>query len=268
MALAKYQRIAAQLRAQISSGALKPGDKLPAETKLVDMFKVSRDTVKDATALLVNEGLVERVPGRHGGMVVRDRVLLTFHASFAEPVGGVAAYGETDAWHADVREQGLEPSQQFDCRNVTLTEQQASLLRLDGPAPAVNRRCVRFVNDRPSSIQDSYYPGWLVDEVPELRSPEDIPIGTIRLMAERGHVQTGYMDSVSTRMATPDEAAILRVGAGTPVLIKTRVACTATHVVRLTVEVLAGDRNAIEYEIGDLSAIRGGEDTEEIGGIA
>lgn len=268
MSLAKYQRIAAQLRAQITSGKLRPGDKLPSETKLIEQFRVSRDTIKDATALLVNEGLVERVPGRHGGMVVRDRVLLTFHASFAEPLGGVGSYGETDAWHADVRVQGLQPSQQFECRNVWLSEAQAGLLRLEGPGPAVNRRCVRYVNDRPSSIQDSFYPDWLVAEVPELRSPADIPGGTIKLMADRGHVQTGYMDWVSTRMATPEESAILKLGAGTPVLIKTRVACTASRAVRLTVEVLAGDRNAVEYEIGDLSAIRGGEDTEDLSGIA
>lgn len=261
MALSLYQRIAAQLRAQITTGALKPGDKLLSETRLVEQFGCSRDTIRDATALLVNEGLVERVAGRSGGMVVRDRVLLTFHASFAEETLSTL-YGETDAWHGDVRAQGLQPSQDFECRNVLLTEDQAALLRLDGPEPAVDRICIRYVNDRPSSIQHSYYPQWLVDEVPELRSPEDVAQGTIRLMDERGHTQTGYMDRVTTRMATPEEAAILRIGAGTPVLIKTRVACTAERVVRLTVEVSAGDSNAIEYEIGDIAAIRGPEEPE------
>jgi GntR family transcriptional regulator len=261
VALSLYQRIAAQLRAQITSGQLTPGDKLPSETKLIEQFGCSRDTIKDATALLVNEGLIERVAGRHGGMVVRDQVRLTFHGSFAEPFGATATlYGESDAWHADVRAQGLQPSQDFECRIVMLTEDQAALLRLDGPEPAVDRICIRYVNDRTSSIQHSYYPQWLVDEVPELRSPEDVPGGTIRLIADRGHVQTGYMDRVVARMATPEEAAILRIGAGTPVLIKTRVACTAERVTRLTVEVMAGDRNAVEYEIGEIGAIRGPED--------
>jgi GntR family transcriptional regulator len=253
-----YQRIAAQLRSRITSGQLKPGDKLPPEPKLVEEFGVSRDTVRDATALLVHEGLVERVPGRGGGMVVRDRLIVTFHASYAERPG--EPYPEADAWHSDVRAQGLAPSQEFEARLVTLTDQQAALLRLDGPEPAVLRRCIRYVNNRPSSVQDSFYPRWLTTTVPELMSPQDIAQGTTRLLAERGFVQRGYLDTVGARMATPEESALLGLGSGTPVLVKTRVACTAEHVVRLTVEVMTGDGNEVEYEIGDISVIRGGDE--------
>jgi GntR family transcriptional regulator len=257
VAQALYQRIAAQLRARITSGQLKPGGKLPTEPKLMEEFQTSRDTIRDATAMLIHEGLVERVPGRGGGMVVRDRLLVTFHASFAESPG--AGYGESDSWHADVRAQGLEPSADFECRNVRLNDQQAAQLRLDGPEPAVLRRCVRYVNDRPSSVQDSFYPRWLTDEVPELLSPDDIPQGTTRLLAERGFAQTGYLDTLGARMATPEEAALLRLGAGTPVLVKTRIACTTERVVRLTIEIMAGDGNQVEYEIGELGAILGDE---------
>jgi GntR family transcriptional regulator len=257
VAQALYQRIAAELRSRITSGALRPGDKLPPEPRLMEEFSTSRETIRDATAMLIHEGLVERVPGRGGGTVVRDRLLVTFHASFAEHPG--AAYGESDSWHNDVRAQGLEPSADFECRLVRLTPEQADHLRLDGPGPAVLRRCIRYVNGKPSSIQDSYYPEWVVDKVPELRSPDDIAQGTTRLLAERGYRQTGYLDTTSARMATPDEAAVLGIGSGTPVLIKTRVACTAERVVRLTIEIMRGDANAVEHEIGDVRAIRGQE---------
>jgi len=52
-----------------------------------------------------------------------------------------------------------------------------------------------------------------------------------------------------------DEAELLQIGAGTPVLVKYRVACTATRIVRITVETMVGDRNQLEYEIGDVSTI-------------
>jgi GntR family transcriptional regulator len=66
----KYQRIASELRAQIRSGEYGPGDKLPAETMLMDRFRVSLPTLRQAVALLRAEGLLE---SRHGiGTFVRE----------------------------------------------------------------------------------------------------------------------------------------------------------------------------------------------------
>lgn len=249
-----YRKIAAALREQITSGALQPGDKLPSETRLVEQFGVSRDTIRDATSLLVNEGLVFHVPGRAGGMVVRDRLRLTFHASYAERPG--APRSESDSWSAEVLAQGLTPSQQFQCRTVTLAAEVAEQLGEPAGAAAVLRRCVRSVNRQPSSIQDTFYPMWLANEVPELLSPDDIPIGTTRLLADRGHVQVGYLDTVTARMPTPEETALLELLPATPVLVKARTACTVDRIVRVTVEIMAGDSNAVEYEIGDVGTIR------------
>ncbi len=242
----RYRQVAAALRAEITSGRLKPGDFLPTEPQLVERYSVSRDTIRDATKLLVQEGLVERVPGRTGGMVIRERLALTFHASYAEQPGKPRA--ESDSWFTEVQEQGLTPTQDLECRNVTLPDDVA--LRLGEPegAPGVLRRCVRFVNGHPSSIQDSYYPSWLADP------------GTTILLAERGYVQVGYLDHNSARMPTPEEADILQIGPGTPVLVKVRTACTTSQVVRVTIEVMIGDTNRVEYEIGDVAVIRRAED--------
>lgn len=250
-----YRKIASALRAEIISGVIGAGQKLPTEHQLVERFGVSRDTVRLATAQLVNEGLVVRIPGRKGGMTVRDRLMLTFHASYAEDPG--APRPESDAWHAEVRAQGLAPSQDLECRIIKLPSEIAERLGEPDGAAAVLRRCLRHVNGHPSSIQDSYYPMWLAERVEELLSPEDVPHGTTKLLADRGFVQVGFLDIVSTRMASPEEARLLEIGSGTPILIKSRTACTSTRVVRVTVEAMIGDSNAIEYEIGEISAIKG-----------
>ena len=52
-----------ELRTQITSGALQPGDKLPTEQKLVLKFGVSRTVIREAIAGLRADGLVEP---RHG----------------------------------------------------------------------------------------------------------------------------------------------------------------------------------------------------------
>lgn len=66
---AKYERIAAQIRQQIRSGELKPGQRLAAETTLVEEHGASLPTVRQAMKVLRAEGLID---SRHGiGTYVR-----------------------------------------------------------------------------------------------------------------------------------------------------------------------------------------------------
>ncbi len=65
-----YAEVAAQIHRLIAEGRLKPGDKLPPERELAEIFGVSRSSVRDAIRVLEMQGLVEP---RHGdGTVVRE----------------------------------------------------------------------------------------------------------------------------------------------------------------------------------------------------
>lgn len=55
---ALYERIGDELRRRIADGDLAPGDKLPTEHDLCAEWSTSRTTVRNALALLVDEGLV------------------------------------------------------------------------------------------------------------------------------------------------------------------------------------------------------------------
>ncbi len=247
----RYRELAAALRQEITSGQLAAGSRLPSEQRLVERFNVSRVTVREATKLLISEGLVERVPGRNGGMVVRERATLIFRAgATGQPP---TPQSESALWRADVLAQGLQPSQRVECRMVQLPAEAAARLGEPAGATAVLRRSVRLINNRPVGIHDSYYPGWLYEEVPELLSPTEIPDGADVLLAERGHVQVGYLDHHSARMPSPDETEILQIGPGTPVLVSVRTGATSARVVRVTVEVRVG--SVAEYEIGDVRGI-------------
>ncbi len=59
----KYIRLANWIKEKISSGGLRPGEKLYSENELTEMFDLSRQTVRHAIKLLETEGLVERVRG-------------------------------------------------------------------------------------------------------------------------------------------------------------------------------------------------------------
>lgn len=65
-----YERIADDIREQIASGQLKPGDKLPTKRQLAEKYGVSAQPVDNALFVLRAEGLVQ---GRQGkGIYVRD----------------------------------------------------------------------------------------------------------------------------------------------------------------------------------------------------
>jgi DNA-binding GntR family transcriptional regulator len=66
-----YRQIADDVRKLIVSGRLLPGAKVPSEMSLVEQYGVARGTVRSALAVLVDEGLIEVVPGQ-GRRVVGD----------------------------------------------------------------------------------------------------------------------------------------------------------------------------------------------------
>ena len=58
-----YQQLAAQLRADIESGDLLVDDKIPSENELAQHHGIGRPTVRQATDLLVREGVLQRRRG-------------------------------------------------------------------------------------------------------------------------------------------------------------------------------------------------------------
>jgi GntR family transcriptional regulator, transcriptional repressor for pyruvate dehydrogenase complex len=68
-------QIADQIRSSILAGEFSPGDKLPPERELAEMFGVSRPSVREALNILAAAGLVESYQG--GGTVVKSLVETT-----------------------------------------------------------------------------------------------------------------------------------------------------------------------------------------------
>lgn len=63
--------VAAYLEERITSGALRPGDRLPSERELAQTLSVSRASLREAMREMENKHLVERKPGR--GTVISEQ---------------------------------------------------------------------------------------------------------------------------------------------------------------------------------------------------
>ena len=67
----KYQILAAELQAEITKGTF--SDKLPTEMELADIYRVSRQTVRQALEQLVERGLIEKRQGSGSQVLKRAR---------------------------------------------------------------------------------------------------------------------------------------------------------------------------------------------------
>ena len=61
--LQRYEQVAERLAADIRSGALAPGERLPSERELARTLEVSRASVREAIGALQLQGVVETRPG-------------------------------------------------------------------------------------------------------------------------------------------------------------------------------------------------------------
>ena len=66
-----YRQIADDLRRQIEDGTIPPGRRIPSMVELEQRYEVARDTLRKATQVLKDEGLVHTVQGM--GIYVVDR---------------------------------------------------------------------------------------------------------------------------------------------------------------------------------------------------
>jgi len=80
-----------EIKNWIVKRALKPGDRLPQERELMDLFKASKSTVREAMRVLQTQGLISTRTGPGGGAFVaaldstRAMELLSNHFFFNQP---------------------------------------------------------------------------------------------------------------------------------------------------------------------------------------
>jgi DNA-binding FadR family transcriptional regulator len=80
------EQIRAQVRDSILDGSLRPGDRLPSEGAMAEMFGCSRPTVREALRTLRADGVLTSARGRGGGYRVAELSLQALGASVGEAI--------------------------------------------------------------------------------------------------------------------------------------------------------------------------------------
>lgn len=133
-----YEQVAAQLRELILEGRLRPGDRLPSETRLTEMFGVSRGTVREALRALASRDLVVTTRGTTGGTFVARTESGRVSDYLEASIGLMSADGLTVAEIIEARElleipaAGLAATRRTEEHVARLHEVLASEERLQG----------------------------------------------------------------------------------------------------------------------------------------
>ncbi|WP_283139813.1 GntR family transcriptional regulator [Rhizohabitans arisaemae] len=227
-----YRRIANQLRTAILNDEYRDGDRLPGENHLMHEYGVARATARQALAVLINEGLA--VPRRGSGVYVR-----TFRPIHRYGTRRLSRthWGEGKAvWEADVRQ-----------RPYSVDVLRVERIRADKETEVVLltdevwvRRRRYSVDGRPVQLAATYFPAGLVDGT-RVVEPDTGPGGVYARLGELGVAPVRFKEEVRARMPLPDEAALLSLPAGTPVIVVCRTAYAA------------GDR-AVEFNVMTMDA--------------
>jgi GntR family transcriptional repressor for pyruvate dehydrogenase complex len=146
--------VAAELRSEIVTGNLRPGDQLQPEKQLQAQFDISRPTLREALRMLESESLIEVTRGQLGGARVTplDPAVLARQVGVCLQIEGVTLQ---DVW---------------DCRMV-MEPAAAAMLASSGNRTAVER---------------------MTENVAAAREALDDYVTSARLTAEFCHILTDY----------------------------------------------------------------------------
>jgi GntR family transcriptional regulator len=200
-----YRRIADSLRQQIEAGALKAGDQLPTEMEIADTWSTSRSTVRDAIKLLIARSLVEARPGQ--GTFVSEKISpIVTDLSATHDLGT----NESARYYIDVLRQQRTPRSTVPRVEIRPAAGiVAAELQVAEGSQVVSRNQLRYVDERPYSLQTSFYSMELVTGRGARRLIEavDISEGAIQyLRDEFGITQAGYRDIITVRTPSASEA--------------------------------------------------------------
>lgn len=223
MKVPKYYRVKEDLLA-LTAG-LAPGSSVPTERELALQLDTSRTTVRQAIAELVVEGRLERRQGR-GTFVARPKLM---------QVRQVTSFSQ------DLASEGWQPgSVILDIRELEATGEVATHLQVPVGSPVLRVERLRTAAEEPIAHETAHLPGPLPGLAEELEARGSL-YATLREVYDHGIVVVE--DTVETVLATPEQADLLRVDTGLPLLLVHRTGWdTHGSLVEWTSSVFRGDR--------------------------
>lgn len=234
-----YKELAAELREQIRSGRLVPGDALPSEVAFMEQRNVARSTVRQTYDVLRAEGLIESRQGV--GVQVRDFRALIRNAQkrLSSDVWGSGR----SIWSVDL--DGRDPDVAVELDEVDAPPHIAEIL---GGGRMCRRRRVFSLDGRPLQLATSYLTAELAEQA-GITQVNTGPGGMYARLADIGRRPCKAREQTRARPAMSDEAEALGLGTGMTIfLIVRRVMDAEGRILEVNEMTLDATKYILEYD--------------------
>ncbi len=200
----QYRRIERALRERISG--LSPGERVPSDAELCVEFRVSRMTARHAMQRLAEDGLIRREPGR-GSFVARPPAhrrsnrLMTFTREMTR-AGRVPS--------SVVLTRVIRPSSSAEAASLGIPVRQ----------PVVHLRRLRLADGEPIALESTV----LIGPTAAAVMTADLAGGSLHeTLGQAGFVLRRGTGTISAAAATAQDARLLALRTGDPLLVEQRV---------------------------------------------
>ena len=230
-----YYQLAERLREKISAKVYGPGEPIPSESELMQQYRISRGTVRQALQKLFQEGLIERYAGK-GSFVAYPKIeqnASTEIGFFTQTILGAgkvpsAKIIEVNEFKAD---HSLHVKLQLkDDMNVVLVKR------------------LRFADNEPLAIESQHFRG----DIGRKLIDEDLRGSIYKILQEKYHyILYRSVNSIEVSLASEQIAKLLNTNGGRPVLlIKRLVYLSDNKPFEYSEDIYRADR--IRFSIKDL----------------
>lgn len=236
--------IADDLRTQIRSGQIRPGEALPTSRDLATRYAVTDRTISAAVDILKAEGLVI---GEQGGRrrVRADRPITWNLTKFEGKSRRDSA--TMDDWSTAIKEAGRDPAQTVTVAVEPADSAVARWLQVQPGDEVIRRVRLRTVDGMPFQLSTSWFPSRVAKDTVLMEERDiSLPGGLLRSV---GHPQRHIRDEITVRMPTPEESEALDLPPGTPVAQHVRIGYGEDGPVRVMMTIAPGDRHVLVYEM-------------------
>jgi GntR family transcriptional regulator len=203
-----YKQLKHKIMEDIESGKLKHGDKLPSERELAEQYRISRMTARHTLSILEREGVVERRVGA-GTFITNNKITMDF-VTF-------------NSFTKNMLNKGLTPSTQI--LSIGKNEANAKLahkLQIPLNEVMIVIKRLRFVNETPIAIEESFIPEKLCSGLDEMIE-ENQSLYEL-LESEFGIVLVKAKEYMQVTFSDESESKLLKIRSESPCIFQESVA--------------------------------------------